>query len=61
VKLLPDRLRELIARSVVLQRKVRRLDATIHPAPPPPQSTNGSNPVVRQLGLLKAAFEQDQA
>jgi regulator of CtrA degradation len=61
VKLLPDRLQELIARSVALQRKVRRLDATIHPAPPPPQSSNGGNPVVRQLGLLKAAFEQDQA
>jgi regulator of CtrA degradation len=59
LKLLPERLQELIARSIALQRKVRRLDATIHPsaAPPPPSS---GNPVGRQMGLLKAAFEQEE-
>jgi len=55
VALLPEKLRELIDRSVVLQGKVRRLDATIHnraqAGEPPPV-----NPVERQLGLLKAAF-----
>jgi regulator of CtrA degradation len=55
VELLPETLRDLIARSQTLQGKVRRLDATIHnradadEAPP-------VNPVERQLGLLKAAF-----
>jgi regulator of CtrA degradation len=59
VKLLPDRLQVLIARSVHLQAKVRRLDATIHsPTSAAPQTVNG-NPVEHQLGLLKAAFEQD--
>ena len=36
--------------------KLRRLDATIH-APPP--RIERSNPVERQLGLLKAAFERE--
>src|SRR5262249_58963167 len=55
VELLPPTLRGLIERSQKLYAKVRRLDATIynqrsaeHPAT--------SNPVERQLGLLKAAF-----
>jgi regulator of CtrA degradation len=55
--LLPARLRELIARSVKLQADVRRLDSTMH-AQPPMRPVAG-NPVERQLGLLKAAFEQD--
>jgi regulator of CtrA degradation len=55
MKLLPERLRALIQRSRSLQSAVRRLDATIHA--PPPRSERG-NPVERQLGLLKAAFEQ---
>jgi regulator of CtrA degradation len=55
VKLLPERLRALIQRSRALQSAVRRLDATIHA--PPPRIERG-NPVERQLGLLKAAFEQ---
>ena len=57
VKLLPAKLQALIARSAELEVKVRRLDATIHAAAAPvvPQA----NPVERQLGLLKAAFEQD--
>jgi len=57
VALLPPALRELIERSVQLQNRVRRLDATIH-------STGGEAPrangVERQLGLLKAAFERGQ-
>lgn len=57
LKLLPERLQELIARSIALQRKVRRLDATIHPVPGAAKA-GATNPVERQLGLLKAAFEQ---
>ena len=58
VRLLPESLRALILRSKELQSAVRRLDATIHAAPDRARSTIG-NPVERQLGLLKAAFEQD--
>jgi regulator of CtrA degradation len=58
IKLLPAPLQELIGRSKELQSKIRRLDATIHPVTAPPRST-GPNPVERQLGLLKAAFEQE--
>jgi regulator of CtrA degradation len=58
VKIVPERLRVLIDRSKSLQASVRRLDATMHAAPDPTQVANG-NPVERQLGLLKAAFEQD--
>jgi regulator of CtrA degradation len=56
IALLPQRLRELIARSVKLQTDVRRLDATMHATPP---VSAAGNPVGRQLGLLKAAFESD--
>ncbi len=55
IKLLPEQLRDLIARSKTLQGAVRRLDATIH-APPP--RLDRANPVEHQLGLLKAAFER---
>lgn len=58
LKLLPERLRDLIARSSKLQDKVRRLDATIH-APVPEHVT--ASPVDRHLGLLRAAFERDDA
>ncbi len=58
VRLLPESLRALILRSKELQSAVRRLDATIHAAPDRARSSIG-NPVERQLGLLKAAFEQD--
>jgi regulator of CtrA degradation len=58
LELLPERLRSLILRSKKLQAEIIRLDATIHaplvPAAPWP------SPVERQLGLLKAAFEQDR-
>jgi len=57
--LLPEKLQELIARSVKLQAEVRRLDATMH-APTPLRPAAG-NPVEHQLGLLKAAFETDTA
>ncbi len=58
IKLLPAALQDLIARSAELETKVRRLDATIH-APLAPDGPANNNPVERQLGLLKAAFEQD--
>src|SRR4051812_25876511 len=58
VKLLPGKLQELIDRSTQLELKVRRLDATIHAVPAPATQASG-NPVERQMGLLKAAFEQD--
>jgi regulator of CtrA degradation len=58
LKLLPVKLQELIDRSGQLEIKVRRLDNTIHAAPPLATPAN-SNPVERQMGLLKAAFEQD--
>jgi len=60
VALLPSTLRELIERSQKLYAKVRRLDATIYNqnSEERPQTTN---PVERQLGLLKAAFGADGA
>jgi regulator of CtrA degradation len=57
VKLVPVMLQELIQRAAHLELKVRRLDATIHPVPA--TADDAGNPVERQLGLLKAAFEQD--
>jgi regulator of CtrA degradation len=57
IALLPVKLQELIARSTKLQADVRRLDATMHAVPPIAVAVG--NPVERQLGLLKAAFEQD--
>ena len=56
MRVLPQRLGELIERSLKLQERVRRLDATMHnPAPERP----ANNAVERQLGLLKAAFERE--
>ncbi len=55
IEKLPQQLRELIARSMALQTKVRRLDATIH-APTTERAPIG-NPLVPQLNRLKAAFE----
>jgi regulator of CtrA degradation len=57
IKLLPERLRALILRSKALQSAVRRLDATIHAAIP--TRIDRGNPVERQLGLLRAAFERE--
>ena len=56
IKLVPERLRTLIQRSKSLQRAIRRLDATMHAAP---VRFDRRNPVERQLGLLKAAFERE--
>ena len=56
IALLPLKLRELIARSVKLQGEVRRLDATMYAAPP--TRIPLGNPVERQLGMLRAAFEE---
>jgi regulator of CtrA degradation len=53
--MLPKSLRDLIERSIALQNRVRRLDATIHSAAHEKPQTNA---VERQLGLLKAAFER---
>jgi hypothetical protein len=58
IRLVPERLRILINRSKALQAAVRRLDATMH-ARPDPTRGRVSNPVERQLGLLKAAFERE--
>ncbi len=55
-KLLPERLQNLIDRSRHLHGVIRRLDTTIHARPDPAQAPR-DNPVERQLGLLKAAFE----
>jgi regulator of CtrA degradation len=56
IKQLPERLRVLVQRSKTLQAAVRRLDATIHASP---ARADRSNPVERQLGLLRAAFERE--
>src|SRR5215469_14631534 len=53
--LLPSKLQELITRSTRLQSEVQRLDATMHAATAAKISVD--NPVWRQLGLLRAAFE----
>ena len=56
IEKLPQRLQDLIARSMTLQGKVRRLDTTIH-APVTERAAIG-NPLVPQLNRLKAAFER---
>jgi len=56
IEKLPQQLQDLIARSMTLQIKVRRLDTTIH-APVTERAAIG-NPLVPQLNRLKAAFEQ---
>jgi regulator of CtrA degradation len=58
LKLLPERLQALIEKSRTLQVAVRRLDATMH-ATRNPEPASGDNPVERQMGMLKAAFERD--
>ncbi len=54
---LPEQLQELIARSMNLQEKVRRLDGTIHGAAAIERAPIG-NPLVPHLNRLKAAFER---
>jgi regulator of CtrA degradation len=53
---LPEQLQELIARSMALQTKVRRLDVSIH-ASATERAAIG-NPLVPQMNRLKAAFER---
>src|SRR6201994_3286306 len=53
---LPAQLQELIARSMSLQSRVRRLDVTMHT--PPTKRAPIGNPLVPQLNRLKAAFER---
>jgi regulator of CtrA degradation len=55
IEKLPQQLQDLIARSVTLQAKVRRLDVTIHSSPT--ERAAIGNPLVPQLNRLKAAFE----
>ena len=59
IKLVPERLRVLINRSKALQAAVRRLDATMHASSDLVRARPTTNPVGRQLGLLKAAFERE--
>src|SRR5712691_7376243 len=54
---LPKPLQGLIGRARKLHDEVRRLDATIH-APMPEELPTG-NPLERQIGLLRAAFERN--
>ena len=53
---LPAQLQELIARSMSLQVRVRRLDVSMHS--PSTERAPIGNPLVPQLNRLKAAFEQ---
>ena len=53
---LPERLQELVSRSMALQTKVRRLDMTIHT--PASEHLSIGNPLVPQMNMLKAAFER---
>ncbi len=56
VSKLPERLQDLVTRSMALQSKVRRLDATIHT--PASEHLSIGNPLVPQMNMLKAAFER---
>ena len=56
IEKLPEQLQDLIARSMSLQSRVRRLDATIHT--PTTERAALGNPLVPHLDRLKAAFEQ---
>jgi regulator of CtrA degradation len=58
LELLPERLRELIERSRLINDRVRRLDANIYTAPTTSDQPPLNNPVELQMGMLKAAFEQ---
>jgi regulator of CtrA degradation len=56
VSKLPERLQDLIERSMALQVQVKRLDVSIHA--PAPEATVVGNPLVPQLNMLRAAFER---
>jgi regulator of CtrA degradation len=53
---LPEQLQVLIARSMALQSKVRRLDTNIHAAAA--EQAPIGNPLMPQLNRLRAAFER---
>jgi regulator of CtrA degradation len=53
---LPEQLQELIARSMNLQVRVRRLDVSMHS--PQTERAPIGNPLVPHLNRLKAAFER---
>lgn len=55
IEQLPPTLQDLIERSMVLQAKIRRLDASIHT---PADHVSVGNPLVPQMNMLKAAFER---
>ena len=57
IKRLPETLQDLIDRSKRLNDQIRRLDANIYAPPLAPDQPRDGNPVGRQIGLLKAAFE----
>jgi regulator of CtrA degradation len=59
LQVLPEALVSLIARSRKLLEQVRRLDANIHGPIPARAPGDKANPVEKQLGLLKAAFERE--
>jgi regulator of CtrA degradation len=50
---LPDRLHDLIQRSLRLQERVRKLDGVLAPVD---MATEAENPVARQLGRISEAF-----
>jgi regulator of CtrA degradation len=56
IEKLPPQLQDLIARSMSLQERVRRLDTTIHSSQL--ERAAIGNPLVPQLNRLKAAFEK---
>jgi regulator of CtrA degradation len=58
IKMLPESLRTLIGRAQRLHVDVRRLDATIHA--PVLDDPIAVNPLDRQIGLLRAAFERNE-
>ena|SRR5438093_254398 len=58
VKILPERLQDLVARAKKLHDAVRRLDATIHA--PVAEERPRINPLDHQIGLLRAAFERSE-
>jgi regulator of CtrA degradation len=58
IKVLPKQLQALIDRAQKLHDAVRRLDATIHS--PMPEELPTGNPLERQIGLLRAAFERNE-
>jgi len=59
LQMLPERLRALINRSLQINERVQRLDSNIYARPSTPEQSRPNNPVERQLGMLKAAFEQN--